>query len=128
MPGEIGTYGLIEHYYSTEYISNIMRESIIKSSKKIARSLINSKDINHKLKDVINIIAALGWGIPFFNRSHNEINLYMFNIPVSRYGFRYQLWVINGFLDYILKNQFKIKEIKQNLSISNEIHVKYTQN
>jgi hypothetical protein len=112
IPSPIHMFGIISKYYEEIDETELMRESLIQSGYSIAEELLGDfKAIKTKMKFVQHMLSAFGWGILSY-RKNNNLVLTLRYPPLNKFGFLYQGFILNGFINYIYKKKFKLKSIR----------------
>lgn len=111
-----------EHYRKIGKI-NLLKQGIKSSAQTLAPKILQSKTKKEQLEEIKTILCAFGWGFFYHTLEHNQITITIINPPYSMFGYELYAYELNGYLNYILKKNCKIKKIK---SKKNPILVKIT--
>lgn len=57
-------------------------------------------------------MSVFGWGILTYKEGNDQIIFSFFNHPVTKYGFLYHGFVLNGFINKIYGDKFKIVDVQ----------------
>ena len=122
-PGEIGMMELISEHYKNAGEFSIFKDSVISESENIYPNIFESEgDIHKRLRDIGNLLSALGWGIPSCRFEKDKTFFTFIYPPVCKYGFNYLPFVLNGFINiatgkthYLKKTKFKANPSLLNL-------------
>ncbi len=109
LTSEIGLGELFLKNYVEAGELELFERSVVRSSAVLFRELTEGKSHGYKLKFITNLISGLGWGVPYFKKNGDVIVLSILNPPVTKYGASHSRYVINGFLNEIYRENFKIK-------------------
>jgi len=102
--------GLIVNHYLKIDKESVLKKGVIDGAEKLASDLLDKKTIN-KIGYLKTVLSSFGWGIPNVEKVNKKIILDLLYPPITEYGFLYQVFFINGFLNYIFKKEFKNFEI-----------------
>jgi len=109
VPAPIDFLGLISRYYPEHNYFYILKKGVIQGAESVIGGIIDlNTSLEKKLKSVLSILCALGWGIPHYSINPNEIKLVFLYPPSWENDFTYLSLILNGFLNKIFKKNFKI--------------------
>jgi hypothetical protein len=116
--GEINTADHIVYNYKKLGLDALLEKSLIKTAEKTIGEIFKTKNLDEKekLKFLINMMSAFGWGIPVYKREKERIIFdFIYGAQAKTNTFYVYALQLNGFLNYIFNKKFKIKEIKMSL-------------
>jgi hypothetical protein len=128
MSGEINSADHIINNYIAFDIVDILKKSIVNSSKKIIKHLIEKKGLTQKekLKFIQNMMSAFGWGIPNYKIEKNKITFdFIFGPQAITNSFLFYALQLNGFLNYIFNKELRLidtKMILETIPISRAVY------
>jgi hypothetical protein len=95
---------LISHNYQKINAKAILKEGVKREAENLFRDLTKNQT---KLIDKFNmfntICTGFGWGLPYCKRNKNELTLTLVCPPISKFGFAFNIYTLNGFLNAIFK-------------------------
>ena len=106
-------FKLIVYHFSKTKNSQLLKRSLIKSSEKLASDLfekINSK--KEKIMAIRNMLSSFGWGLPYHIKKEDKVIFYLVNPPIKGNSAFYLAFIINGYINYIYKKNFRLNLIK----------------
>lgn len=115
----------IIHYKKLNRL-DILKKALIESGNKKASSIFRNKTHYDNLNDLKKILCAFGFGYPIIKVSGNKISITLICGPITKDGFLFQAFIINGYLNYIFKQNYKIKELKTEIFEHSKIKVLYS--
>jgi len=117
--------GLTANHFIKINKKSILEKGLIDGAQNLAKYILqDKKTISEKINAIKIMLSAFGWGIPNYKKEGRNIIFDFVYPPITKYSFLYQALVINGYLNYIFNEKFKIKEIK--LIRNSIIRIKYT--
>ena len=116
--------GLFVYHFSRIGRLDILEDSVIKGAEDMAHHLLTGSDNNSKIKKIITILSAFGWGVPHYTKTKDLISFSFLNPPICKFGFLYPALELNGYLNVIFNRKLEIKNIETNLA-SRIIKVNY---
>lgn len=110
--GEIGMVSLIHNNFKEENLSEDFNKIVYNSTVEVAKKILLSKIIKNNIKEVENIISALGYGIATYSKNKIKIKY----PPYSKYGYEFLIPIYKGFIDVAIDKKTKIinKKIELN--------------
>lgn len=106
-------FGLIVYNFKKIGKYDFLKKTIPLISRKITDELLlDQTNIESKLSIVKNIISAFGLGIFYFERSENSIIIRLKNPPITKFGFDYHAFEIQGILESVFNNNLKLDKIE----------------
>jgi hypothetical protein len=110
---EIGWVSMVSEHYKGIKEHTLFKEGIIEGSNKIAKEILKDvKSVKKRINTIISMLATFGWGIPYYKRERDKIVFSLVYAPFSKYDNLYQVYVINGYINYIFNKQFELECIK----------------
>lgn len=119
---EIGCLELIQYNYKKIGQEKLFIKGVTKGAEKLANELFIG--IDNKFKFIESMISGFGFGIPYYKKSKKEIEFNFIHAPITKFGFWYQVYVLNGFLNHYFDCKVHFKKIDINKDYS-RIKVNY---
>ena len=126
IPSPIHLFGLVSYNYQLMGYESILKKSIIKNSKILIKDIsIKDGAVKDNLSFICQFLSAFGLGSLKYFIKDNGMTFDFIHAPINKYGFLYQALVLEGFLEYIYKKEFKIEKI-QNMTNVPGYRIVYT--
>jgi len=113
MPCEVGLLDLHAENYLKIGELDLFRDSVVKTSREIAKKLLIQTTNKDKIKQFENILSGFGYGIPYFKKIGDEIIAELSYAPITKYRPFFRVFLINGFLNEIFGKEFYVKELTE---------------
>ena len=104
-------FDLVTRYYLNYGLRDFFEDVIIESSSKLSKKIFVGNGVRDNFEEMLNVLCAFGWGIPSYSIKGDEILLNFARAPGSTNKPFYRCLVINGFLNNIFGENYKIKNI-----------------
>jgi hypothetical protein len=99
-PCEIGLPELIVKNYDTIGKLDLLKKIVIRSSEEIISDFLEGKKTtDQKIKEIIGLITAFGWGVPDYKKTNDKVIFFFINPPISRFGPHLRSFILNGYLN-----------------------------
>jgi len=109
VPAEIGWLNMTAQHFERQGLSDVFRDSLKHSCKKIFRDI--KTDIKDE-KSLLAMLAAFGHGIPTIANKNNQTTIRFVHAPFSNYGHEYQAIEISGYLSVLYGRDINLIDIK----------------
>ncbi|MBD3249292.1 hypothetical protein GF336_04570 [Candidatus Woesearchaeota archaeon] len=107
IPGEPGMVG-ITYLRMSKSIKNIDK-ILTKSSEKLANDIFKNKfSTPKKIKETLNLLCVLGYGIPSYRNLKEELEISFKFPPYSKYNYDFQARILNGFLNAVYNRRLRL--------------------
>lgn len=112
IPTESGCLEIVADYFVNLGRKDILEAGIIKGTEKLFGSLTdNKKELSERLKFVGQVFSAFGWGLVIIKNRENQVHADFINPPITKYGFLYRAFELNGCLNQIFDKSFQLGNI-----------------
>lgn len=115
----------LANYFEKANKKEAFRKIILKNTSKISEKILeNQKTEKDKIKFIENMFCVFGWGIPKIRKMKDEIFVTINYFQINRYEPVYEVLIINGYLNYIYKKDFKVCRAERKIN-KQKITIKY---
>ncbi|HJX50130.1 hypothetical protein A3K73_05530 [Candidatus Pacearchaeota archaeon RBG_13_36_9] len=112
IPIEAGCLELVADYFVRINKKDLLVNALTESSEKLAEEFLKDKEtISNKVKAIKIMLSAFGWGLADLKKYKKKIFFDFINAPINKYGFLYRASVVNGYINNIFNNNFRIERI-----------------
>jgi hypothetical protein len=106
-------FGVLFYHYKKIGKEDLLKKIVVKISKELMDDLLEKKDHTSKIDLLKNIFSVFGWGILFYKKINDSIIIKLAHPPLTKFGFNYNIYKIEGFLwsicgKRVYFNNFKI--------------------
>ncbi|MFH1521651.1 MAG: hypothetical protein ABIF18_01705 [archaeon] len=115
----------LANYFEKRNKKEIFRKIVLKNTTKISEKILGNQEMEKdKIKLIENMLCVFGWGIPEIKKMKNEIFVTINYPQINRYKPIYEALVINGYLNYVYKKDFRAYQIEKKIE-RQKIIIKY---